>query len=79
MSNKKIIFGVKPDRPDIDLWVETRAIEETKKVPEKMKRLTIDIPESLHKAVKSACALRGTKIADEVRDLLNDKYIKNEL
>ncbi|MBK4362336.1 hypothetical protein GWK90_09200 [Candidatus Hamiltonella defensa] len=44
-----------------------------------MKRLTIDIPESLHKAGKSACALRGTKIADEVRDLLNDKYIKNQL
>ncbi|STU54640.1 Uncharacterised protein [Klebsiella pneumoniae subsp. ozaenae] len=43
---------------------------------EKMKRLTIDIPESLHKAIKSACALRGTKIADEVRELLYDKYGK---
>ncbi|EJK90529.1 hypothetical protein UUU_27150 [Klebsiella pneumoniae subsp. pneumoniae DSM 30104 = JCM 1662 = NBRC 14940] len=41
-----------------------------------MKRLTIDIPESLHKAIKSACALRGTKIADEVRELLYDKYGK---
>ncbi|MBK4362389.1 hypothetical protein GWK90_09500 [Candidatus Hamiltonella defensa] len=39
-----------------------------------MKRLTIDIPESLHKAVKSACALRGTKIADEVRGLLNHEF-----
>ena len=40
----------------------------------KMKRLTIDIPESLHRTIKSQCAMRGTKIADEVRDLLVQKY-----
>ncbi|PTT43827.1 hypothetical protein DBR33_10055 [Stenotrophomonas sp. HMWF022] len=39
-----------------------------------MKRLTIDIPESLHRTIKSQCAMRGTKIADEVRDLLVQKY-----
>jgi plasmid stability protein len=39
-----------------------------------MKRLTIDIPEGLHRAIKSQCAMRGTKIADEVRDLLIQKY-----
>ncbi|KFD17749.1 hypothetical protein GSMA_00009 [Serratia marcescens subsp. marcescens ATCC 13880] len=57
--------------------MESRAVEEAPLQPvEKMKRLTIDIPESLHKAIKSACALRGTKIADEVRELLYDKYGK---
>lgn len=41
-----------------------------------MKRLTIDIPESLHRQIKSECALRGTKIADEVRELLVKKFEK---
>jgi hypothetical protein len=42
-----------------------------------MKRLTIDISASLHAALKSSCALRGTKIADEVRELLYEKYGKS--
>lgn len=40
------------------------------------KRLTIDITASLHRTIKSQCALRGTKIADEVRELLIEKYLK---
>ncbi|MCU7065144.1 hypothetical protein K7R09_25445 [Serratia ureilytica] len=79
MSGKKVTFGAKPNKlaPSADAWVESRAVEEAPPPPvEKMKRLTIDIPESLHKAIKSACALRGTKIADEVRELLYDKYGK---
>ena len=39
-----------------------------------MKRLTIDVPESLHRSIKAQCAMRGTKIADEVRELLLKKY-----
>ena len=42
--------------------------------PEPMKRLTIDVPESLHRSIKAQCAMRGTKIADEVRELLLQKY-----
>ena len=45
-----------------------------KAAPESMKRLTIDIPETLHRAIKIQCAVRGTKIADEVRELLQKKY-----
>lgn len=69
---KKIAFGTKPtNKPaPVDTWVENRAEGEA----EAMKRLTIDIPESLHRAIKSQCALRGTKIADEVRELLLNKY-----
>ncbi len=76
MSGKKVAFGAKPLKtaPDADAWVDHRAIEEVTPPPEKMKRLTIDIPESLHKAIKSSCALRGKKIADEVRELLYSKY-----
>jgi hypothetical protein len=36
----------------------------------RMKRLTIDIPEDLHTRLKVACARRGTRMADEVRALL---------
>ncbi|STU47435.1 Uncharacterised protein [Klebsiella pneumoniae] len=65
MSGKKVTFGAKPTKPapSADAWVESRAVEEAPPSPvEKMKRLTIDIPESLHKAIKSACALRAPRL-----------------
>ncbi|HGJ5890438.1 MAG TPA: plasmid partition protein ParG [Arsenophonus apicola] len=76
MTGKKITFGSRPNKPnsDVDAWVESRFHNEYQKDKEKMKRLTIDVPESLHKLIKSACAMRGTKIADEVRELLYQKY-----
>lgn len=61
---------VLPDNPDA--WVDSRTADQ----PEPMKRLTIDIPASLHKTIKAQCAMRGTKIADEVRELLSQKYTK---
>jgi hypothetical protein len=75
MSAKKIAFGTKPTNkpaqaPAADDWVDSRAAGEA----EIMKRLTIDIPESLHRSIKSQCAMRGSKIADEVRELLLSKY-----
>ena len=79
MTTKKIEFGTKPTNrpvPDaVDSWVESRAVEQV--VVEPMKRLTIDIPESLHRSIKSQCAMRGSKIADEVRELLLQKYGNN--
>ena len=74
MTTKKISIGIKPSaraaaKPEAaDSWVENRAEEEP------MKRLTIDIPASLHRAIKMQCASRGAKIADEVRELLLQKY-----
>src|SRR5512135_1484845 len=41
---------------------------------EPMKRLTIDIPLSLHKRVKSQCANRGTTIAEVVRKYLEKTF-----
>lgn len=38
------------------------------------KRLTIDIPESLHRNIKVDCAKRGVKMADEIRDLLEKRF-----
>lgn len=75
MSMKKVQIGIRPsnkaDPVAADAWVESRSNGDK---PERMKRLTIDVPESLHRQIKTACAQRGTKIADEVRELLLQKY-----
>ncbi|MGC9163734.1 MAG: plasmid partition protein ParG [Thiomonas sp.] len=75
MSTKKISIGSKPTAKPAplaaDAWVESRVPAEGS---EPMKRLTIDVPESLHRSIKAQCAMRGTKIADEVRELLLQKY-----
>ena len=74
MTTKKVQIGAKPTNKaapvKADDWVESRTGEE----PEPMKRLTIDITASLHREIKTQCAMRGTKIADEVRGLLLQKY-----
>jgi len=70
--NKKVSFGMQPAAKPAatpDQWVESRSVEE-----EKIKRLTIDLPESLHKRVKMECASRGTKMADEIRKLLEKEF-----
>ena len=83
MSTKKVSIGTKPTSKPApaaaDAWVESRSpVAEADQIaqeqPEKMKRLTIDVPEELHRKIKTACAQRGTKIADEVRELLLQKY-----
>ena len=78
MSAKKIAFGTKPtNKPApvaVDAWVDSRDAGEV----EVTKRLTIDIPESLHRAIKAQCAMRGSKIVDEVRVLLLQKYGNTE-
>jgi len=75
MTTKKISIGAKPTGRAVpaaaDAWVESRVPADG---PEPMKRLTIDVPASLHRAIKTQCAVRGTKIADEVRELLIQKY-----
>lgn len=78
-GGKRVLFGAKPTSKPApvaaDAWVESRS---TGDEPESMKRLTIDVPASLHRAIKSQCAMRGTKIADEVRELLLQKYGNTE-
>ncbi|MGZ4992656.1 MAG: hypothetical protein ACXV79_00685 [Methylobacter sp.] len=77
---KKVSIGAKPtnrqpsSEAGVDAWVDKREFGQEK---EDMKRLTIDIPESLHRAIKMQCAERGAKIADEVRELLLQKYGKS--
>lgn len=67
--NKKVSFGAKPStKPiDSDQWVDSRATE-------KNKRMTFDVPESLHRRIKSQCANKGVKMADEIRELLEKSF-----
>jgi hypothetical protein len=76
MTRKKVALGAKPrptatTTPTADDWVQSRQTEDIN--GEGMKRLTVDVPISLHTRIKSQCALRGVKMADEIRDLL-EKY-----
>lgn len=75
--SKKIAFGGKPSAKPMnaDQWVESRKIEEPPTPPAgKMKRLTFDISDVLHRRIKSQCAAKGVKMVDELRDLLEKHF-----
>lgn len=65
----------------VDIKPESRATEgppAAVAVPaEAMKRFTIDVPESLHKRIKSQCALRGVKMADIMREMMEKEFPPN--
>jgi predicted DNA binding CopG/RHH family protein len=71
---KKVSFGAKATHKPVNTtkaneWVNARRATAT----EQVKRLTIDISASLHTRIKSQCALKGIKMNDAVRELL-EKY-----
>lgn len=73
-TKKKVAFGSKPKQAitaeaSKDQWVKNRAEE-----PVKMKRLTIDVSEELHRKIKAGCAEKGVKMADEIRVLLEKHF-----
>ena len=69
---KKITIGSKPsttqNQYSADEWVADRQLTET------LKRLTVDVPLELHKRIKSQCANRNVKMADEIRELLERHF-----
>jgi len=68
---KKVSFGSKPtpgQRAAADDWVMDRD-----RPDETLKRLTIDIPLSLHRRVKTQCAMENLRMADVVRDFLQER------
>ena len=78
MTGKKVTFAAK--RPsqavasNIDDWVENRDAVPPPEPEIKMKRLTIDVPISLHRKIKTTCALKNLHMADESRDLLEQHF-----
>lgn len=77
--SKKVTIGAKPTaKPtaaSADKWVENRVTADSADVEtEPMKRLTFDIPESLHRRIKVQCASRGLRMTDELRTLLDKHF-----
>ncbi len=74
---KKVAFGPKPSvgskSGTPDDWVLDR-----QGVVEPIKRLTIDIPESLHRRVKTGCLVENLIMADVVRELLDQRFPSKE-
>ncbi|MCB9918602.1 MAG: hypothetical protein H6832_09380 [Planctomycetes bacterium] len=75
---KKVSFAGKPSskplHANVDDWVSDRE----KAAREPTKRLTIDVPISLHKRIKSSCALQNLVMADVVRDLLEQGFPEHD-
>jgi hypothetical protein len=82
---KKVTFSGKPPtdtppRGDVDAWVMKRETAEPEQIrqdapkQERTKRLTIDVSISLHKRIKSQCALQDEQMADVIRDLLEERF-----
>lgn len=73
MTTKKIAIGAKPTaKPQpatSDAWVNDRKPDEAH-----TKRLTLDVPASLHAKIKASCAMRGTKMVDEITALLQERF-----
>ncbi len=44
------------------------------KPPARMKRLTLDLPESLHRAIKKNAAEEGVTMAQKLRAILTEQY-----
>lgn len=70
--SKKVSINANPNArkapaAHADQWVEHRQTESTK-------RLTIDVPESLHSRIKATCALRGIKMNEAIRELLEAHF-----
>ncbi|WP_019505527.1 hypothetical protein [Pleurocapsa sp. PCC 7319] len=83
MPQKKVSFNAKPkqEKPkNVDEWVVNRdlkAVDSKSQSAEasiKMKRLTLDIPESLHRAIKKKAVEDGETMADQLRSLLEKHY-----
>ena len=77
-----------PEKParDVESWVSGEEARATAKVDQptpttqtsgKVARLTIDLPPELHGRFKAACALKGTRMIDQVRGFIEDWTQKN--
>jgi len=86
MSRKTVAFKMQPQATDpAEDWVKNRDAGNAPEQPtatiavlpqpsEAMKRFTIDVTETLHKRIKAQCALRGVKMADVIRELLEKEF-----
>jgi predicted DNA binding CopG/RHH family protein len=83
MPAKKVSIKPKANTPPatLDDWVTTAKVEQPPEIapelepePVKMKRLTLDIPEDVHRAIKKRAADEGVAMVDLLREDLAQKY-----
>lgn len=81
-SGKKVAFTAKPQQAQLEEWVNPTE-PPPKLSPElpltpiesvKMKRLTLDIPETLHRSIKLQAVTQSVSMVDLLRTLLEEKY-----
>ena len=62
-----------PRKPQADEWV-AQGREKTTTPEQKMKRLTLDLPEALHRAIKRRAVEEGVTMVEMLRTLLEERY-----
>ena len=73
MMAKKVPIADKPKREkEAESWVSSGGGKSVSSG--KMKRLTIDVSEQLHKRIKIECATKGMNMADAIRELLEKNF-----
>ncbi len=85
---KKVAFNTprKTAAADADDWVQNARQSDPEAMTtiatppsppvETMKRFTIDVPNELHRRIKTQCAMRGAKMADVLREILEREFPK---
>ena len=77
--SKRVDIGTRPTTRENepprnpDAWVTNQEATGPGEL-ERRKRLTIDLPESLHRRVKIACVIEDTTIVEVVRELLTERF-----
>lgn len=82
--NKKVSFGTKPDLNSLDALVQSRSEGQgaapaavaaaTVAEKEATRRVSVDLPLSLHTKLKLHCVQSGALMADYVRDLIAREF-----
>lgn len=74
-TNRKSVPITLPPKPrTADDFVAAGRETPPAPAPEAMKRLTLDVPEKLHRRIKRTCADRGEIMADVLREILEKEF-----
>lgn len=72
---KKLNIKMKTNK-NSEEWIKkgSELLTQEKK-QDKMKRLTLDITENLHKRIKSKCVAKGVNMVEELRKILEKEFL----
>ena len=59
------------------IYMDNRIKPDKNKTWDEFKRLNVDIPEELYRILKYNCYIRGAKMSDVIRELLMERFEKN--